>query len=105
MNTHSSTDASMPSLRSSSKNQRSDSDMQAVARRQQWQDAFFHRLTQFFSLLVLFALVGIIVSLFVNAWPTFKTFGLGFIWTVEWDIVNEQYGAAIAIEQYVLQIN
>ncbi|MBN9371234.1 MAG: phosphate ABC transporter permease subunit PstC [Hydrogenophaga sp.] len=71
--------------------------MVAVARRQQWQDLVFHRLTQAFSLLVLVALVGIIVSLFLNAWPTFKTFGLKFLWTVEWDIVNEQYGAAIAI--------
>jgi phosphate transport system permease protein len=71
--------------------------MMAVARRQQWQDVIFHRLTQTFSLLVLVALAGIIVSLFINAWPTFKTFGLGFLWTVEWDIVNEQYGAAIAI--------
>lgn len=99
MNSNSSADASMPSQRLSaaSKNQRSEHAMQAVAQRQRWQDAFFHRLTQFFSLLVLFALVGIIVSLFVNAWPTFKTFGLGFLWTVEWDIVNEQYGAAIAI--------
>lgn len=99
MNIHSSTDASMPShrLSAASKNQRSERAMQAVAQRQRWQDAVFHRLTQFFSLLVLVALVGIIVSLFVNAWPTFKTFGLGFLWTVEWDIVNEQYGAAIAI--------
>jgi phosphate transport system permease protein len=77
--------------------QRSDSDMRAIARRQAWQDAFFHRLTQAFSLLVLVALAGIIVSLFINAWPTFKTFGVRFVWYVEWDIVNEQFGAAIAI--------
>jgi phosphate transport system permease protein len=71
--------------------------MRAIARRQAWQDAFFHRLTQAFSLLVLVALAGIIVSLFINAWPTFKTFGVRFVWYVEWDIVNEQFGAAIAI--------
>ncbi|NCT99583.1 MAG: phosphate ABC transporter permease subunit PstC [Comamonadaceae bacterium] len=82
---------------SGARDQRSDDAMMAVARRQQWQDLVFHRLTQAFSLLVLVALVGIIVSLFLNAWPTFKTFGLKFLWTVEWDIVNEQYGAAIAI--------
>ncbi|MGX5651496.1 phosphate ABC transporter permease subunit PstC [Hydrogenophaga sp. YM1] len=82
---------------SGTRDQRSDDAMVAVARRQQWQDLVFHRLTQAFSLLVLVALVGIIVSLFLNAWPTFKTFGLKFLWTVEWDIVNEQYGAAIAI--------
>lgn len=94
-----SADPSMASSRSpsGSRDQRSDDAMMAVARRQQWQDLVFHRLTQAFSLLVLVALVGIIVSLFLNAWPTFKTFGLKFLWTVEWDIVNEQYGAAIAI--------
>lgn len=86
-----------PSSRSAAQNQRSDSDMRAIARRQRWQDAIFHRLTQSFSLLVLVALVGIIASLFINAWPTFKTFGLNFLWTVEWDIVNEEFGAAIAI--------
>jgi phosphate transport system permease protein len=43
------------------------------------------------------ALVGIIASLFYNAWPTFQKFGVAFLWTVEWDIVNEEYGAAIAI--------
>ncbi|NIM41052.1 MAG: phosphate ABC transporter permease subunit PstC [Hydrogenophaga sp.] len=98
--TTSSADPSMASTSSPSsgaREQRSDSAMRAVARRQQWQDIVFHRLTQAFSLLVLVALAGIIVSLFLNAWPTFKTFGLGFLWTVEWDIVNEQYGAAIAI--------
>ena len=76
--------------------QRSDA-MAAVARRQRLQDALFHRLTQFFSLLVLVALVGIIVSLFVNAWPTFAKFGAHFRWYVEWDIINEEFGAAIAI--------
>jgi len=71
--------------------------MVAVARRQRLQDAVFHRLTQFFSLLVLVALVGIIVSLFINAWPTFAKFGARFIWYVEWDIINEEFGAAISI--------
>ncbi len=71
--------------------------MVAIARRQRWQDMLFHRGTQAFSLLVLAALVGILVSLFVSAWPTFKTFGLKFLWTVEWDVVNEEFGAAIAI--------
>lgn len=77
--------------------ERNSADMLAIARRQRWQDMAFHRLTQAFSLLVLVALVGIIVSLFYNAWPTFRTFGLNFLWHVEWDIINEDFGAAIAI--------
>ncbi|WP_439587358.1 phosphate ABC transporter permease subunit PstC [Hydrogenophaga sp.] len=71
--------------------------MASIARRQRFEDVVFHRLTQAFSLLVLVALLGIIVSLFVNAWPSFQKFGLGFIWRIEWDIVNEEFGAAIAI--------
>lgn len=69
----------------------------AVARRQRIQDAVFQRSTQLFSLLVLLALVGIIVSLFVNALPTFTKFGAHFLWYVEWDIINGEFGAAIAI--------
>jgi phosphate transport system permease protein len=71
--------------------------MAAIAQKQRWQDAVFHRVTQGFSLLVLAALVGIIVSLFINAWPSFQKFGFQFIWRVEWDIINEEFGAAIAI--------
>ena len=71
--------------------------MLSVARKQRLQDMVFHRLTQLFSLLVLVALLGIIISLFVNAWPAFQKFGARFIWYVEWDIVNEEFGAAIAI--------
>ncbi len=71
--------------------------MASIARRQRFEDVVFHRLTQAFSLLVLVALLGIIVSLFINAWPTFQKFGFEFIWRVEWDIINEEFGAAIAI--------
>jgi phosphate transport system permease protein len=71
--------------------------MVSIARRQRVEDIFFHRVTQGFSLLVLVALMGIIISLFINAWPAFQKFGLGFVWRVEWDVVNEEFGAAIAI--------
>jgi phosphate transport system permease protein len=69
----------------------------AVAKRQLFQDALFHRVTQLFSLIVLIALVGIIVSLFINALPTFTKFGAKFLWYVEWDIINGEFGAAISI--------
>ena len=69
----------------------------AVAKRQLFQDALFHRVTQLFSLIVLIALVGIIVSLFINALPTFTKFGANFLWYVEWDIINGEFGAAISI--------
>ena len=69
----------------------------AVVRRQRMQDFFFHKVTWLFSMMVLVALMGIIVSLVFNAWPALSKFGLEFLWRVEWDIVNEEFGAAIAI--------
>jgi len=72
-------------------------DMVAIAKKQRTQDFFFHRITQAFSLIVLVALLGIIISLFVNAWPTFQKFGFNFLWRVEWDIIKGEFGAAIAI--------
>jgi phosphate transport system permease protein len=71
--------------------------MEAIAKRQRLQDVLFHRLTQSFSLLVLIALVGIMVSLLYNAWPTFAKFGVHFLFYVEWDIINDEFGAAISI--------
>jgi len=73
------------------------SGMVMIAKKQRLQDFFFHRVTQGFSLLVLVALLGIIISLFINAWPTFQKFGLQFIWRVEWDIIKQDFGAAIAV--------
>ena len=75
----------------------SQTNMVGIAKRQRFQDVVFHRLTQTFSLLVLLALTGIIASLFINAWPSFQKFGINFIWRVEWDVVNEEFGAAISI--------
>lgn len=68
-----------------------------IVRKQRIQDFIFHKLTLSFSLIVLVSLVGILISLAVVAWPTFHKFGVGFIWRVEWDIINEEFGAAIAI--------
>jgi phosphate transport system permease protein len=68
-----------------------------VVRRQRLQDFLFHKVTLSFSLLVLAALAGILISLIITAWPAFKKFGLEFLWRIEWDIVNEEFGAAIAI--------
>ena len=68
-----------------------------VARVQRIQDFLFHAVTQLFSLIVLFALLGIIVSLVINSWPALHTFGFGFFFTQEWDIVNGEFGGLIAI--------
>lgn len=64
---------------------------------QKIQDFVFHKSTLFFALSVLVALIGIIISLVVNAWPALSAFGLGFFFTVEWDIINGQFGGLIAV--------
>jgi phosphate transport system permease protein len=68
-----------------------------IAKRQRVLDKLFYLVTQFFALSVLLALLGIIASLVVNAYPAFQKFGFGFFTTVEWDIINGEFGGAIAI--------
>jgi phosphate transport system permease protein len=71
--------------------------LHSAMRKQRIQDFIFHKVTMLFALSVLLVLAGIIVSLMIGAWPAFKEFGPAFITTVEWDPVNDQYGALIAI--------
>ncbi|MES2299039.1 MAG: phosphate ABC transporter permease subunit PstC [Pseudomonadota bacterium] len=66
-------------------------------RPQRIQDVIFHRLTMLFAGSVLAILLGIIISLIVGAAPAFMEFGPGFITSVEWDPVNDKFGALIAI--------
>lgn len=68
-----------------------------IAKLQRIQDFLFYAITQFFALSVLIALLGIIISLVINAWPALNKFGIGFFFTSEWDIVNGEFGGLIAI--------
>ncbi len=67
------------------------------ARWQRVQDFLFHKITLTFALTVFLVLIGIVVSLINGAVPAFQEFGLSFITTIEWDPVNDRYGALIAI--------
>jgi phosphate transport system permease protein len=71
--------------------------LRKTMRNQRIQDFLFHKITLVFAATVLLALVGIIVSLAYGAAPAFREFGAGFIGTVEWDPVNDKFGALIAI--------
>jgi phosphate transport system permease protein len=71
--------------------------MLSTMRKQRIQDFIFHKVTMAFALSVLLVLVGIIVSLILGSIPAFAEFGPAFITTVEWDPVNDKYGALIAI--------
>lgn len=71
--------------------------IKAAVRWQRWSDFVFHKVTLGFALSVFVVLAGILVALVYGAWPAFEAFGPGFITRVEWDPVNDQYGAMIAI--------
>src|ERR1043166_9475640 len=68
-----------------------------IGRRQRLQDSFFRGSTQFFALLVLLLLGGVIVALTVGAWPALRTFGFGFLVTEVWNPVTEKFGALAPI--------
>jgi phosphate transport system permease protein len=68
-----------------------------IAKRQRFQDALFQYSTQFFAGLVLLALLGIIISLFKDAWPALSKFGFGFFTSTEWDIVGGEFGGFVPI--------
>jgi phosphate transport system permease protein len=69
----------------------------SIAKRQRALDRVFKFTTQFFALSVLLTLLGIIASLIFNAAPALSKFGFGFFTTVEWDIINGEFGGFIAI--------
>ncbi len=62
-----------------------------------FQDRLFHYTTQLFALLVLATLLGILISLAIEAWPTFRQFGASFLWTNVWSVPDDEYGALAAI--------
>jgi len=69
----------------------------SIAMQQRVLDRVFKYSTQFFALSVLLTLLGIIASLIFNAAPALSKFGFGFFTTVEWDIINGEFGGLIAI--------
>ena len=60
-------------------------------------DRVFAWLTRGAAALTLLLLVGIIVSLVIGAWPSIRHFGLPFLWTSEWDPVQEKFGGLVMI--------
>ena len=73
------------------------SDLQAQLAKQQRYDWLFVNATRLFAFLVLLLLGGILVSLFLGAWPSMKEFGLSFYTSSEWDTGSDVYGALAPI--------
>lgn len=66
-------------------------------RRGAWADSVFALLAHGAAWLTLALLAGIIISLFVGAAPAIREFGLGFLWSSEWDPVQDRYGGLVMI--------
>jgi phosphate transport system permease protein len=49
------------------------------------------------ALLTLALLLGILVSLFIGAWPAIEKYGLGFFTSTTWDPVSEEFGGLVMI--------
>ncbi|MFN3812559.1 MAG: phosphate ABC transporter permease PstC [Roseateles asaccharophilus] len=62
-----------------------------------WADTLFSFLAHSAAWLTLALLVGIIISLLIGAAPAIKEFGLAFLWTSEWDPVQEKFGGLVMI--------
>ncbi|WP_338468437.1 phosphate ABC transporter permease subunit PstC [Novosphingobium sp. ZN18A2] len=57
----------------------------------------FRLITAGAAWLVLIILLAVAYSMASGGWLAFKTFGLGFITSTDWDVVNGQFGALVAI--------
>jgi phosphate transport system permease protein len=62
-----------------------------------WLDAAFEQLTRLAALLVFSLLAAILISLVIGSQLTLDKYGLRFLWTAEWDPVQENFGALVPI--------
>jgi len=62
-----------------------------------WMDFAFEWLTRIFALVVFSLLAAIMISLIIGSQPTLAKFGLGFLFSTEWDPVKEDFGALVPI--------
>ncbi|MDP4300622.1 phosphate ABC transporter permease subunit PstC [Leptothrix discophora] len=62
-----------------------------------WADGVFALLAQGSAWLTLALLAGILGSLVFGAMPAIREYGLSFLWTAEWDPVQNRYGGLVMI--------
>ncbi len=62
-----------------------------------WADVLFSALAHGAAWLTLALLAGIIGSLVVGAAPAIREYGLGFLWSTDWDPVKNKYGGLVMI--------
>jgi len=62
-----------------------------------WKDVAFENLTRFFALIVFSILLAVLVTLAIGSELTLSKYGIGFLWSAEWDPVQEEFGALVPI--------
>ncbi|AWI77393.1 phosphate ABC transporter permease subunit PstC [Parazoarcus communis] len=60
-------------------------------------DRVFGLAARSFAILTLILLVGIILSLIYESWPSIREFGIGFVFSTDWDPPMEKFGALIPV--------
>jgi len=72
---------------------------QQVPRRQSGHigDLVFAGVARLAAVVTLVLLFAIIVSLVVGAWPSIRHFGLAFVWTPDWDPVQQKFDGLVMI--------
>jgi phosphate transport system permease protein len=66
-------------------------------RHARWMDVGFEWLTRSFALLVFSILAAILVSLAIGSAMTLEKYGFSFLWSSDWDPVQEKFGALVPI--------
>lgn len=70
--------------------------------RNRFLDVLFKNVTRSFAFLVFILLAGIMASLIWGSRESISAHGIAFLWTNEWDPVNNHYGALVPIVGTVL---
>ncbi|MDI1239079.1 MAG: phosphate ABC transporter permease PstC [Polaromonas sp.] len=60
-------------------------------------DLVFEWMARLAAIVTLLLLAAIILALVMGAWPAIKEYGLSFLWTSEWDPVQNKYGGLVMI--------
>jgi phosphate transport system permease protein len=69
----------------------------ARIRPSRWIDVVFEQLTRIFALLVFSLLAAILISLVIGSQVSLDKIGFSFLWTSDWDPVQEKFGALVPI--------
>lgn len=60
-------------------------------------DTIFGALVKLAALITLLMLSGIIISLIIASWPSIEKFGFSFLWSKDWDVPAQEFGALVTI--------